>query len=93
MSHYNEELEFVNEVINLLEVNNFLPPNLLERAKNRVQINQFKRLIDTEKNIEVKEQMQLKLKECLDKEIKFQKAFSKFNRNKFLMRLIRKIRE
>ena len=93
MSHFNEELEYINEIVNLLEVNNFLPPKLLERAKNRVQLNQLKRMIDTEKNIEVKEQLQTKQKECLDKEIKYQKIFSKFNSNKFLLRLIRKLRD
>ena len=92
MSLYNnDELEYINEVINLLEVNKFLPPKLLERAKNRVQINNLKRLIDAEKNIETREQMQIKLKECLDKEIKYQKTFSKFNKDKFLVRLLRKL--
>jgi DNA polymerase III delta prime subunit len=93
MSHYNEDLEYINEIVNLLEVNNFLPPKLTERARNRCQINRFKRLIDTENNTEVREQIQIKLKECLDKEIKYQKIFSKFNKTKFIMRLIRKLRE
>ena len=92
MSLYNDELEYINEVINLLEVNKFLPPKLLERAKNRVQINNLKRLIDVEKNIETREQMQIKLKECLDKEIKYQKIFSKLNKEKFIMKLFNKLR-
>jgi hypothetical protein len=95
MSHYDlatrEEIEYLNEVLNLLEVNNFLPPKLLARAKNRVHINHLKRIIAEEKNIEVREQMQETLKKSLEIEIKCQKEFSKFNKEKFLVRLIRKL--
>ena len=92
MSNYNEELAYINEVFNLLEVSNFLPPKILERAKNRVQINNLKKSIEQEKNIEYKETIQENLKECLDKEIKYQKLFSKFNKEKFIVKLLRKIR-
>jgi len=91
MSHFDEELEYINEVFNLLDVNNFLPPKLLERAKNRVNINKLKHLVESEKNIEVKEQLQVKLNEHLDKEIKYQKFFSKFNKDKFIVRLLKKL--
>jgi len=83
------EVNFLLDVINLLHINDLLPPKLLERSKNRVKINELEKDLKENPN----DILEKKLKKCRIEELKQQKKFKKFNKNNFIFSFLRRIRE
>lgn len=85
---YNQENLEIIECFKLLEEHNYFPKHIIDQARNRQEIKKIKLLMTKKSdNDEDREILQTRLKECLKKEVYFQKI----NKSSFFKRIIRKI--
>ena len=76
--NYNEEelnkkLNFIIEVINLMEACGCIPSELVERARNRILIEELKSKLQEAES----EELENKLKDCQARELEFHDNFLK----------------
>jgi hypothetical protein len=82
-----KKVDFILDILNLLEIENILPKEIVDRARNRAQVNELKdKLID-----KYDENVNTQLKQCLAKEIEYQKK-SKEQRHSKIRKFVRQIR-
>ena len=88
------KVDFLLDVVNLLDVNGFLPSKLVERSRNRIKMErireQIKELNPNDSQEKINE-LEKELKKCFNKEIDLERFFKKMNRNKFIKKFLQKI--
>jgi len=102
-SEVENKLEYLLEVVNLMEINKVIPKEIVDRAMNRLTINGLRDEIQEIKEAQAREmdfgssksneletknnELETKLKKCLEKEMKYQ------TKNNFLARIFRRFHE
>ena len=71
------KVELIFDIINQLEVNNLIPPKIIERSRNRIRLEKLRK----EHKINPSDDLSRTIKECMDKELilhkKIQELFQK----------------
>jgi len=83
----NKKIDFILDVINLAEINGYLPKELIERSRNRMKIEHLREQLKTEKN----ENLDKTLKKYIEKEIEFENYFKKNKKKNFISSLVLKL--
>jgi hypothetical protein len=86
-------IDYVFEVMNLLESNKLIPEIVTECAKNRVLISRYKEDVKSQSNEEQLKVVEEKLAKCQGREIKFQQMLSKSYKPSIFKRIFSKFRE